>query len=414
MAKKVSTAEKKDFHSILSSFDRNLEDLFYFTTNLIPFLRELDKAALEKREKLKGILRGIPENQDIKSRKNISEEAIEGLSHTIISLLRDNVVWPWIDKDRMGLLFRTSFVMLLSYFDYLMSDIIYYYYKIYPNALSGTDLTISLVDLKQCPDREGAIDFILEKKVESVLYKNLNSQLLFLKNDLKTNVNKKIIEWEIINEAVERRNLLVHNDGIVNRRYLKNVKGLIADKEKKGLAVGDILTVEEGYFKQIYDGILLAGVILLDTCWRKWVRKEVDEATKCLDMSLVKLLVRKEWSIAERLGYYAKNIEVNNIYAKNDLIISYCVALKRLGKKRKVDKEIRGINKAGVTFIQRAQINLLEDDKDSFYLNVKKAAENKDVHIESLLRSFDWPALNEIRKDQDYKDKIDKAFSGLT
>ena len=141
--------------------------------------------------------------------------------------------------------------------------------------------------------------------------------------------------------------------------------------------MGDILTVEGGYFKQIYYEVLLAGVLLLDTCWRKWVKKEVVAATECLDMTLVKLLMRKEWSVAERLGYYAKHIEVKNIYAKNDLNISYCVALKRLGKKGEVNKEIRGINKEGLTSVQLAQVSVLEDDKNSFYMNVKKAAEKR-------------------------------------
>ncbi len=39
--------------------------------------------------------------------------------------------------------------------------------------------------------------------------------------------------------------------------------------------------------------------------------------------------------------------------------------------------------------------------------------QKKEAHKQSFYTSFDWPALNEIRKDQDYKDKIDKAFGGV-
>ncbi len=213
--------------------------------------------------------------------------------------------------------------------------------------------------------------------MESVLYKNLKDQLLFLKNDLIINVNEKIAKWDIINEAVERRNLLVHNNGVVNRKYLRNVKRLIVDKETKGVKVGDILTVEGEYFKRIYDEILTAGVLLVDTCWRKWVKKDDVAATDSLDITIVKSLVREEWNVAEKLGYYAKHIEIKNIYAKYDLTISYCVALKRQGKISEVSKEIGNINEEELTSLQLAQVSVLKDDKDGFYVHVKKVAEKR-------------------------------------
>ncbi len=133
MAKRISAPGEKGFSSILSSFTGNLEDPFYFIISMIPVLEKYDQAALGKREKLKEILKGVPRGPRIETRKKISEseeeDELENLARRVIRMLRENIVWPWIDKDRTELLYRTSFIMLLSYFDYLMSDIIHYYYK---------------------------------------------------------------------------------------------------------------------------------------------------------------------------------------------------------------------------------------------------------------------------------------------
>ena len=79
--------------------------------------------------------------------------------------------------------------MLISYFYYLISDIIWLYYKKFPDALRGKELSISLEDLKRCVDKGEAIDYILGKKIDSVLYGNLFNQINFLSSELNISLN---------------------------------------------------------------------------------------------------------------------------------------------------------------------------------------------------------------------------------
>jgi len=413
MAKKGKVSGIRDFNSIVSNFNRNIEDLLFYIIHTAPVLRELDGRSQEARGKLRDILKSIPSGS-VDERVDISDETVEEAYTNIVGVLRDNVVLPWFERDQTELLFRTSFIILLSYFDYLISDIIHYHYRLHPDALAGKELTITLDDLRQCSDRDEAIELILEKKVESVLFRSLSGQLLFIEKDLAIDINRTAIRWDIVNEAIERRNLLVHNDGLVNRRYKRNVKGLVEGREGGELKLGDVLNVDRVYFKRVYDEILLAGVILANNCWRKWGGKDTFRAEESLARSLIKLLMRMEWGVAERLGAYVREVEIKNTHIKNDLTINYCVALKRLGRKKRLKKEFQGIDRGGLSLIRLALVSVLEDDKDGFYENIKKVAEEGVVHKESLLLPLDWPALDEIVKDVDYKDKIEKAFSGVS
>lgn len=398
-----------NLEQVLISFNVNLENLLEFVRVLTPILRIYEDKAIEKREALKNIIRGIPRKMGIQE-DIIAEEKIEKAADEITNFLRAMTISSGTHKYQMELLYKTSFVMLISYFDYLVSDLIHCYYRMYPKALSG-ELSISFNELKQCYSLEEAIDFILNKKVESVLYGNLRSQMTYLKNDLKINLNEKIINWDVINEAVERRNIIVHNNSMVNRRYLNNVK-MSGDVLKKNVVKeGEVLTVDGEYFKKIHDEIMLAGLLLVQGCWRKWTNKDIEDADKSLIFITEKALIREDWKVAERLGLFGRNIDINSDEHKYMLTFYYCESLKQQGRKEELNKELENINEEGLSPMFMATICALKDDKDSFYKYVKKVAEMGKIRKDVFYAPYDWPVFNNFRKDKDYKDNVEKAFS---
>jgi hypothetical protein len=397
---------------ILISFNVNLENLLEFVRILTPILRMYEDRANKKREALKNILRGIPERVGIKEADAIGEDIIEETADEITDFLRAMSIASGTHKYQTELLYKTSFVMLISYFDYLLSDVIHCYYILFPDALSGRELSISLDELRQCYDREDAIGFILNKKVDSVLYGNLRSQMIYLEKDLKINISEQIINWDIINEAVERRNVIVHNNGVINRRYLNNVK-ISVKSERKVIKEGGVLTVDGDYFGKIYDEIMLAGLLLVQSCWRKWIKKDIDEADKSLVFITEKALIRENWRIAEKLGLFGKNINISSQERRNIMTLYYGESLKQQGRKEELKKELENINEEGLSPMVMAALCALKDDKDGFYKYVKKVAKMGKTRKEVFYDPYDWPVFNDFRKDKDYKDKVEKAFSSI-
>jgi hypothetical protein len=172
MTEKTQKYDGDSLNNILTSFMVNTENLLEFVTTLDPILRRYDETATKKKETVKDLIRGFPKGSEGKIIDKNKEKKIEETADSIINFVRAMSIAYDTHIYKTSLLYQTTTVMLLSYFDYLFSELIHFYYRRYPDALNGKDLSISLEELKSCFTKEEAVDFILNKKVESVLYGN--------------------------------------------------------------------------------------------------------------------------------------------------------------------------------------------------------------------------------------------------
>ena len=156
----------------------------------------------------------------------------------MVQILKAIKALPHLTQSNVKLLHKSAFVMLISYFDFLISDLIHYFYQRYPESLSGKELSIKLNELKLCDHLTEAMDYIVNKEVDKVLYDSLEVQKGYLKNYLKIDIKENIIHWDKINEAIERRNIIVHNNSKINRRYLKSVDLSVIPEKTKNLKEG--------------------------------------------------------------------------------------------------------------------------------------------------------------------------------
>jgi hypothetical protein len=231
--------EQLDFSKIHGSFTRNTESLEAFVNNVAPIAEKHDKATGKKMDKFANQMFkifGLPKGKiDKKKRKQAVEGVTEDQVKQIIQLTAD---LPRLTMPQAELLYRSSFVMLVSYFDFLLSDLIHYFYRKYPESLSGRDLPLTLSELKLLGGVDEALDFVINKEAESVLYDSLEKQKLYLKNTLKIDTKDSIINWNRLIEAVERRHIIVHNDCKINRRYLTKVDPSQISEKTKDLKEG--------------------------------------------------------------------------------------------------------------------------------------------------------------------------------
>jgi hypothetical protein len=138
-AKKVKKEkEQLDFKKVHVSFVTNLEGLEAFVKNVSPIAEKHDKATREKLDKFaKGIFKifGLPKGKIGKRKlKQVAKGVTKDQVNQIIQLTAD---LPRLTLPQAELLYRSSFVMLVSYFDFLLSDLIHHFYRKYPESLSG-------------------------------------------------------------------------------------------------------------------------------------------------------------------------------------------------------------------------------------------------------------------------------------
>ncbi len=422
MPKKQKTKQAADSpKEIIDGFTKNLDSIRVFVNNVEPIAIKYDEWASKRVASIKSEIRDVISGGGTATthvdgapieRIEIPKERVEQASEEIIDILMKHKRLPWMTMAQVDMLYKSSFVMLISFLDYLLYDIIHCYYKMYPESLSDKDLSINLSELRLCTDRDEAMDVILDKKVDSITRESLEQQKSFFKNNLKIDLKEEIINWFIINEAVERRNIIVHNNSIVNRRYLRSVDFSVVPEKRKEIKEGEQLSVSGEYFKRAYDEILTAGVVLIQSCWRKWMKDDLDNADTSLISSILDLLVREEWSVAERIGLFSKDIKVHNAASRHILDINYCQSLKWQGKKAELTAELtaelKKFDESNLSPKFMVGLSALKSDKDGFYKNMEKAVAVGEMSEDD----FDyWPLFRELRQDIEYDGRLKKAFS---
>jgi len=418
MAKK--TKGKQDIANpkgIIDSFTNNLDSIRVFVSNVEPIVIAYDEHVSERMATIKGgikeiITRGRTVTDNVSNipikKMEIPKERVEQAVEDIMNVLMDYKKLPRITMAQVELLYKSSFVMLISFFDYLLYDIIHCYYKMYPERLPDKDLSINLSELKLCADLDEAIDVILNNKVDSIIREGLKKQKAFFKKTLQINLKVKIINWDIINEVIERRNIVVHSNSIVDKKYLRNVNFSVVPEKRTAIKEGGKLSVTSEYFKRAYDEILIAGVVLIQSFWRKWMKDDLDNADTSLIASIFELLVREEWSITERIGIFSKDIKVYDAASRHILDINYCQSLKWQGKKTELSAELKKFDESNLSPREKVALSALKGDKEGFYKNVEKAVAIGKLTEEDFRN---WPLFRELRQDVEYDERIKKAFS---
>lgn len=387
--------------AIRQSFTSNTKGIKKFVSHLKPVIEETDKTHSEK---VIEALKKAYETAGINFANG--KEELDNITEEQKKIIYRNLVLPELKSPSQGyLLWKSNFVLMISAFEYLFADIISFYYKFYPNSALDKTVEVDLTELKTCSTIEEYIDIVIAKKVEALLYKSIDKQLEFIEKDIKLDLEKQLIDWDIITEATLRRHLIVHNDCKINKRYLKEASSKIADVAT--LKVGEEILITPEYFDRVYQEVFLAGNIIIQNCFRKWLKKYEQIA----NIDLIELTfdgaIQKEYIIAEKIGKYGKRYNTFN----NDFLfrinMNYCLALKGQQKNEELEKEINQIDISNLSPIYVVAFHALKDDKENVLKNLKNAKT-----VDQLEWSYveNWPLFEGLRKDKDFLEKAEKIF----
>jgi len=139
MADRKRRREKEhDVKVIHDSFSANLEGLDTFVGNLGPVVERYDTRAIRRIEKgardIAKVL-GIRRDKNGKIIKDKGEQKISQEQLDRVVEMTSGLVG--INLAQARLLYNSAFVMLISYFDFLISDLIHCFYRKYPESLTG-------------------------------------------------------------------------------------------------------------------------------------------------------------------------------------------------------------------------------------------------------------------------------------
>ena len=284
--------------------------------------------------------------------------------------------------------------MLNNYFEYLFADLLSFHFSNNKNIIEEKNISISLSELKNYSTIDEAHKDLLFKEIEKLLLDLNFEEVKDYFKKLDVSLAEESINWNLINEIRERRHLIVHNNSLVNQKYINKSKNIF------NFIVGDAVKIEEDYLKNAIDEILFAGSLLIANCWEKWEKEFASDAISEIMVLTFDLLKRKNYNLVIRLcKYVEKNIKPRDENEETYLLhikFNFCIALKRLEKNKELICELEKIRVINLTPIYKLAKSILSDEIEGVRNTFKQA-----VIVDQLIidQYYEWPLFEDLREN---------------
>lgn len=297
-------------------------------------------------------------------------------------------------QEQPRILGKTTLMMLIINYEEVIAGIFKQLISKYPNAyLTSKTMTyaeimaldVSIKDIKK---------FFIDNEVETIMRMPLSDwyKIFETKHNAKFNFGKGI--FEEFKEIYYRRNILVHNNGIVNRIYMDNVSEQFRDE----IELGDDLDITLDYIKRAID---VTQMILYETFWSL---RKVSDNREYLEQKLFDIgfehMLQQKWHLSEFIYNNLKDEKEQNISSKTCNLINYWISLKNEGKFELIKKEIETFDVSAMDGqFKVAKYALLDDyEKVSYYLEQIIEKDMSPNTVET------WPLFIQYRLSGQYKE----------
>lgn len=408
----------------LKEFDNSLDSLRHFVSDLDSLLKAHSNAhfasALEDfmkaapKETALPVLRRLTEifdrprqngagGREGGSRSNHPDGAFEQQSITFEIPVSDDVAAKSVDNllrtlsrpmYQQKLVYRSSLFILTSSIEWFVSQILHKYFSMYPGTLNSKDKIFSLNELAQFDSIDDAKLHVINTRVESILRSSIEEWVDVFKRSLGLSMGYLQEDLPALVEVYQRRNVLMHNGGMVNSIYLSKVDPAL----RNGVKAGDVLNVTAPYLEHAIGSFQRDFLLIAAELWKKLRPEDAERADVLLDINYPHM-VSGRWSIAESLSHFimkdGKIPEIVRLMGQ----LNYWLSAKRQGKWTKVRDDVERADFSGKDHMcQLAHYSLLELNNRFFEL-LQVVLMSKRLTKQEIA---DWPIFEEMRQDPRY------------
>lgn len=292
--------------------------------------------------------------------------------------------------NRIKHLYDASLVSIISNTEWYLSSLLHEYFDKYPDAIEGKEKTFSLHDLKSFETIEHARIYLVDHAVENILRGGFEDWLHFVKS--KLNLSCGYLEDDIASliEAFQRRNLLIHNGGIVNNIYLAKISPKLKEKYK----LGERIPVEPIYLEDTISLFERCFLLIGAELWKK-INPEDRERSNTLIAIAYEHLVAERWGIAEGLSLFTMNdvklAELDRLIAT----VNYWQSLKWQGRFNEIQDLVQTMDFSAKHEVFPLAQAVLLDDFDAFFASLSHALDSNALPKGAFTN---WPLFREVRK----------------
>jgi hypothetical protein len=278
-------------------------------------------------------------------------------SYKLSDVLGDYLVHPPLSGI---LLRRGTFVTLIGFLEQLIENLLYGYHYSFLNSTDG--LTVE--------EQEEAA----RRKAKNAISSTDGWRGRFrIFQKLGIDIGKAQDYCDELIEMTQRRNLLVHKDGVIDRTYIRYVPdGFIPD----GAEAGKILLVSPQYLTRAFDVISVFACAITQSCWRQRLfggRKNL--ANKALDLFIFFELRKKRYEEVVELAKVSKQFKLPDTYV-HMIQVNQAVAFRNLELFPEMREVLSELSEAGTEWWIDVAQSIFQEDFQKVQLLLAQAAKN--------------------------------------
>ena len=390
------------FEKALYIFGANTNTVKEFYRALHPVVSEEDKKTEAKFNKeLKQIRQEI---ENIRSQvgsgqqKDVRKSQLQKLMSRLNQSVQEASLLKWgFNKE---LLYRNIIINICTNLEILVMELARLFYK-----FSGTGLdkkTIELGDIKNTRSIDEVIELMIEKELYELGHAPFSDWMKFFTETVSLNIKEILESYEVpLIEMFQRRNIFIHNDGVVNKKYIEKCDKNYLKKLPSKIIEGMFLKTDENYVEGCLRNIQVFVPILTHCLWYKMCKgKETEKDRDIREYAILqfgfKLLEEADYLTAQEYnGIVTDNFKLRET-CKFRVKVNFWLSLKFQGKlnKKHLD-QISQVELGNKNYICKLAIFSLLGDKEKFFENYPKAIVAEEIKEEMLC----WPIFEAVRVD---------------
>jgi hypothetical protein len=278
-----------------------------------------------------------------------------------------------------------------------------------PELLNESEKRLTFSNLLEFENIASAREYIIEKEIESVLRESHTNHFKWIEGKIDTPLRKDLLIWPIFIELTERRNLYVHNNGIVSNHYLK-----ICQENNvllpNNIQIGDSLIVDGDYFEKAFKCVFELGLKLSQVMWRKLLPKKIADADDNLLSTSFELILNGQYNLAQEIldfsDKYIKKFSTDDV--KYRLIINRAQTYKWLGEHEKCKEIITAKDWSACSEIFKLASQVLLDDFENAIRTMKALGKDNEQIDKNCYK--EWPIFKVFREQENFKKCFEELF----
>lgn len=305
-------------------------------------------------------------------------------------------------KKSFEILTRALFVQIFCEYDAFIGRLLTAIYQARPDLMRGISREISLADLLQFKDIEAACRGLLEKEIETFRRDSYIDQFSALESKFSLKTLRNFPEWKEFVEFCQRRNILVHNDGVVSEQYLAVCKREGVSLPPDTVAGARIGATNKGLARLI--GVMSKlGYMLGHTLWSKVFPDQLEQMHQSLHLTIYAYLEDGRWTTAKYLADFALTDPMTKGMkeaTRRMIVVNSAIARKFSGDESGAQKILDASDWSAAMPEFRLAVAVLKDDFEGAGQILRKIG--KSGEILNQWGYYNWPLFNKFRDREEF------------